>query len=211
MTLRSNTRFSTSLLAVAVVMAGCGGGSAPPPDPGTSLGVAPNLNGRRVLLLPVQQVLRVPGDPSAELAFALTSRGRDIEWVLPAEVDQALARSPGLQARTTGLPVGPFTQARVERVGDPLYGQLRRMAGLVDAEVIVLPVTVTWEPNPAVIDADPRVRFTAALIVARTGRVVWFGVEEGDDHPRDDPRALASAAERLAESLLWYVAPGVPE
>ena len=90
----------------------------------------------------------------------------------------------------------------------PLFGQLRRMAGLVDAEFILLPVSVTWETNPAPIEASPRVRFTVALIAARTGHVVWYGVEEGDDHPRDDPRALATAAERLSESLLWYVRPG---
>lgn len=169
--------------------------------------MAPNLDGRRVILLPVQRARGVPGNASAELAHALTDRGQDVEWVLWSEVDAALARSPAMDARTSGLPVGVFGAAQVERVGDPLFGQLRRMAGLVDAEFILLPVSVTWETNPAVMNATPRIRFTVALIVARTGHVVWYGVEEGDDHPRDDPRALATSAERLSENLLWYVRP----
>lgn len=205
---RRSAQFLVGVFALLTTLAACGGGSAPPPEPGTSTGFAPNLDGRRVILLPVQQNLGVPGDPSAELSYALTDRGEDVDWILWPEVDEALARSPGMDARTTGLPIGLFAQAEVERVGDPLYGQLRRMAGLVDAEMILLPVGVTWEPNPAVVDATPRVRYTVALIVPRTGRVLWYGLEEGADHPRDDPRALASAAERLSERLLWYVSRG---
>ena len=205
---RRFVRFSVGVLALLPIMAACGGGSTPPPEPGTNLGFAPDLDGRRVILLPVQQVLGVPGDPSAELSFALTDRGQEVDWILWPEVDEVLSRSPGIDARTQRLSVGLFGQAQVERVGDPLFGQLRRMAGLVDADLVLLPVSATWEPNPTVIGATPRVRFTVALIVPRTGRVMWYGVEEGDDHPRDDPRALASAAERLARSLLWYVRPG---
>ena len=205
---RRSAQHLVGVLALLPILAACGGGSAPPPEPGTSTGFAPNLDGRRVILLPVQQVMGVPGDPSAELAFALTDRGQDVDWIPWSEVDDALARSPALDANTRDLPVGLFAQAEVERVGDPLFGQLRRMAGLVDADLILLPVSATWEPNPAVVDATPRVRFTVALIVPRTGRVMWYGLEEGEDYPRDDPRALASAAERLAQTLLWYVSSG---
>ncbi len=206
---RRSARALVGALTLVSLAMGCGGRSAPAPEPGTSLGFSPNLDGRRVILLPVQQVLGVPGDASAELSFALGDRGRDVEWIPWTEVDAALARSPGVDTRTQQLSVGLFGQAQVERVGDPLFGQLRRMAGLVDADLVLLPLSVTWEVNPAIIDATPRVRFTVALIAPRTGRVMWYGVEEGDDHPRDDPRALASAAERLARSLLWYVREGL--
>jgi hypothetical protein len=154
-----------------------------------------------VLLLPVQQNLGVPGDPDAELAFGLQNRASGIEWVLPAEVDEVLARSPAIQARARGLPVGTFTVAEVERVGDPLYGELRRLASVVAADAIVLPVQATLEAVPG---ADPRVRFWTALIEVRTGRVMWFTVLEGEAFPRGDPRALASAVEEVARSLLWY-------
>ena len=157
-----------------------------------------------MLLLPVQQNLGIPGDPSAELSYALTDRSDEVEWILEEEVQEVLRRSPGIDADTRGLPVGIFGQAVVERIGDPLYGQLRRMAGLVDADAIFLPVVVSYEANPEVEGATPRVRFMAAIIDPRTGRVLWFGVEEGDDYPRTDPRALATAADRLARTVLWY-------
>lgn len=181
------------------------GGTAPPPEPGVSRSIAPNLLGRRVILLPVQRVLGVEGDPDAELAFTLTDRGREIDWVLPDEVDEALARAPAMQTRTRGLPVSVFMQAEVERVGDPLFGQLRRMASLVEAEAVLLPVQASFEVNQSRPGSTPRVRFTVALIETRTGQVRWFGVEEGGDFPRADPRGLASAVENLARTLLWYV------
>lgn len=196
-------RFAAGLLVVSG-MAACGG-SAPPPEPGVSRTIAPDLRGRRVLLLPVQQTAGVQGDPDAELAFTLTGRGREIDWVLPAEVDQALARAPAVQARTRGLPVSIFLQAEVERVGDPLYGQLRRMASLVEADVVLIPVRASFQVNEAQPGSGPRVRLAAALVDARTGRVLWFGTEEGGDFPSRDPRGLASAVENLARTLLWYV------
>ena len=191
-------------IAALVLFAACGG-PAPPPNPGQNRGIAPDLRGRRVLVLPVQQVLGVAGDPDAELSFGLRDRGKDIEWVFEAEVNEILTRSPGVDARTRGLPVGNFYQAEVERVGDPLYGQLRRMAGLVDADAIVLPVSATYEPNAEIIDSEPRVRFMVAIINPRTGRVAWFGVEEGGPFGPDDPRGLASAVEQLVRTMLWYV------
>lgn len=174
------------------------------PQPGESRGFPPDLRGRSVMLLPVQQNLGIPGDPSAELTFALTGRTDEVDWVLEEEILEILDRSPAIDADTRGLPVGVFRQAVVERVGDPLYGYLRRMAGLVDADAVILPVAASYEANPEMEGSTPRVRLMATIIEPRTGRVLWFGVEEGEDHPRTDPRALASAAERLARTILWY-------
>ena len=156
------------------------------------------------MLLPVQQVVGVPGDPSAEVAFAFTGRSEAVEWVLEEEIQEILRRSPGIRADTRGLPVGAFRLSEVNRVGDPLYGQIRRMAGLVDAEAVILPVAATFERNPEVPGSTPRVRLSAAVIDPRSGRVAWYGVVESDDVPREDPRALASAAERLARIVLWF-------
>ena len=187
--------------AIVAATSACGGRSASPPEPGTTLGVAPDLRGRRVMLLPVQQILGIAGDPDAELRFGLRDRGRGIEWILPSEVEEILDRSPGIQARTRGLPVSQFLQAEVQRVGDPLYGELRRMSALVDAEAVLLPVRASLEAAPG---ADPRVQFWVALIDARTGRVVWFAVLEGEPFQSGDPRGLASAVDNVARTLLWY-------
>jgi hypothetical protein len=192
----------TLLIVCAVAAAACGGGTAPPPEPGTIRGMAPDLRGVRVVLLPVQQSYAVPGDPDAELADGLRARGRDVMWISAAEVDEALARTPGMQARTRGLPVGIFTQAEVQRIGDPLYGELRRIAALVSADAIVVPVQMAIAAEP---DEDPRVRTWTALIDVRSGRVLWFAVLEGGAFPAGDPRALASAVDEVSRSLLWYV------
>ena len=197
-------RYVAASLAVAVVTA-CGGNTAPPPQPGQMRGSPPNLTGRRVILLPVQRVSDVVGDIDAELAFTLRDRGREIEWIGEDDVEEVLARSPGANVRTRGLPVGDFLVAEVRRIGDPLYGQLRRMAALVDAEAVLIPIAATFEPNQLVVNAQPRVRLTMTLIEPRSGRVVWFGVEEGGDFPRQDPRALASAVERVARTLFGHV------
>lgn len=180
-------------------------GPAPPPQPGEMRGVPPDLRGRSVILLPFQSVTGVPGNPDAELAYTLKDLGREVDWIEEEDVEGALARSPGLDARTRGLPVGQFKAAEVRRIGDPLFGQLRRMAALVDAEAVLLPIAASFQPNAAVVGSGPRVRLTLALIEARTGRVAWFGVEEGGDFERGDPRGLASAVENMAHTLLWYV------
>ena len=188
-------------ILVAWVLSACGG-SRPPPAAGTSVGSPPDLRGTRVLVLPVQQILGVSGDPDAELAFGLRDRTRAVTWVLAEELDAVLGRSPGINARPRGLPVAQFLQAEVRRIGDPLYGELRRMSALVDADAVLLPVQAALTTD---VGEDPRVNWSVALIEVTTGRVHWFGIVEGGAFPAGDPRALASSVERLARTLLWYV------
>lgn len=188
-------------ILVALALSACGG-RPPAPGPGTSIGSPPDLRGTRVLVLPVQQVLGVSGDPDAELAFGLRDRTRAVTWVLPDELDEVLARSPGINANPRGLPVAVFLQAEVQRIGDPLYGALRRMAALVDADAVLLPVQAALTAG---VDDDPRVNWSVALIQVSTGRVHWFAIVEGGAFPAGDPRGLASSVERLARTLLWYV------
>ena len=117
-------------------------------------------------------------------------------------MQEALDRSPGLNARIRGLPVGMFSSAEVRRIGDPLYGDLRRLSSLVDAEVALLPVRAWARPDPE----GARLRLTTALIHVRTGRVLWYGVVEGEPLDPATPVALASAVDALARTLLWYSA-----
>ena len=194
-------RAARSAGILPVVLALACSRTAEAPVPGTSQGTPPDLRGRRVMVLPVQIVAGVQGDPDAELAFSLSARAPGVSWIMPAEIDRALARSPTIDARTRGLPVSSFLAAEVQRVGDPLFGQLLRMSALVDAEVAFIPVSMAGS-GPGV--SEPT-RLSATLIHIRTGRVLWFGVVEGEAAPADDPRALASVADALARTLLWYV------
>jgi hypothetical protein len=154
------------------------------------------------MVLPVQQVLGVQGDVDAELLFGLRARAEEVTWVAAEELDRALERSPSLQARTRGLPVGQFLAAEVLRIGDPLFGELYRLSVLVGAQVAVLPIRAELVRNPG--DTDPRLRLTTALIETRSGIVGWFAILEGDPHPPGDPRFLASAVDQVSRTLLWY-------
>lgn len=186
-------------LALLLAAAGCSR-RAPVPEPGQARTTPPDLRGSRVMVLPFQDAAALAGDPDAELAFGLRSRGEGVTWILPPRLEEALERSPGLDTRLHGLPVGMFSAGEVRRVGDPLYGDLRRLGELVNAEVALLPVRAWVHPG----EDGPRVRLSAAILHVRTGRVLWFGVAEGRPGEAADPAALASAVESLARTLLWY-------
>ena len=197
------------LLAVAAGLAGCGGKAAPP-GPGTSQGAVPDLRGTRVMLFPVQSRQGLVDGSDAEIAFALTQRGPDVDWVLPAEMAGALERSPAMDARIHGLPVGMFLQGEVRRVGDPLYGYLRRVGALVDSDVALVPVVARYRPESA--ERRSGVEIGAAVLSVRTGYVLWFGMVEGAPGAADDPGALASAADALGRRLLPFsVTRGPPQ
>ena len=170
-----------------------------PPGPGEFRGVVPDLRGQRVLVLPVQLRGSVPDGPlaDAELAHALRTLGQGVGWVFPPEVDELLARSPGVSALIRELPVGVFLRAEVERIGDPLYGDLRRLSALTGAGIALIPVELRYSEAGAY-------RITAALVSLRSGRVDWQGVVEGDVRAEEDPAALASAAEKLARAVLPF-------
>jgi hypothetical protein len=158
------------------------------------------------MLFPVQSLQGVGTQADGELAYALGQRNANVDWVLPDDMRRASATSPGLDVRLQGLPVGMFMQSEVRRVGDPLFGYLRRMGALVSSDVALLPVLARHRPSsPATVDrpaVTPAVEIAAALIAVRSGEVLWFGVEQGQPAGSEDPRALATAAEALSRRLL---------
>ncbi len=101
----------------------------------------------------------VLADP--ELAHALRTRGEGVKWVFPPEMDEILERSPGVPTQIRGLPVHIFLQAEVDRVGDPLFGQLLRLGGLTGADVALIPVELKHGEGGGYL-------MSAALIVIRT-------------------------------------------
>jgi len=151
------------------------------------------------MVLPVQLKAGLPESLTvdAEVAHALRVRGGEVSWVFAPELDEILQRSPGVQARTRGLPVQIFLQAEVERVGDPLFGNLVRLAALTGADVALIPVELAYSDTGSF-------RIGAALIATRTGRVSWYGVLEGAQGDLENPGTLASVAETLARALLPF-------
>jgi hypothetical protein len=174
----------------------CASHSAPP-GPGDTRGGVPDLRGKSVLVYPVQLLSGVPTGTlaDAELAHAFRTRGPSVGWIFPPEAEEALTRSPGLQARIRNLPVAFFLQAEVQRVGDPLFGDVNRLATLMGADVALLPVELAYGEGG-------RYSLSAALLRVGTGHVLWFGVLEGAEGEPDDPAALASVAETMARAIL---------
>ena len=197
------------VLLASLLVGGCGGGTERPPVPGEARGGVPDLTGARVMVFPAQIVPEVPGGVDAELAFALGERAPRVEWILPAEVRTAARSAPGLDVAVDRLPVRVFLQAEVRRVGDPLYGILRRLGAVTDSQLALIPVAVQHRPPPPPPDSlagqgEPgpgTIQVSAALIALRTGRVLWYGVEEGASGTAGDPAALASAMDALAARL----------
>jgi len=183
-------------------LAGCGGGPTPLPTAGDSRGAIPDLRDRSVMVLPVQRRASIPADVDREIEFILRERGHEVDWAFEDEIRRALERAPAMDASVRGLPVSAFLQAEVERIGDPLYGQLRRMAALVDTDVVLLPVRARIAPVDAA--GATGVELSVALIDVRSGRLFWYGVIGGTPGARDDFATVASAAEALADRVLWF-------
>jgi hypothetical protein len=196
-------------LLLASAIAGCSGAPAETPSPSSTNTLPPDIRGQVVMVLPVQAEVGVGGDADAELAFALGAVESGIEWVFRSRLESALERSPGLDARTTGLPVGMFLRREVNRVGDPLYGYLRRLAALVNADIALIPVLVapsqSEDPDSIVVEGQVTLETNVAMIDVRTGRVLWFGVVAGEPGELGSPGVLASTMDGLARRLLWYV------
>lgn len=206
----------TPALALALVVA-CGQ-RAEPPSPDRPQATAPSLASLAVLVLPAQAgpmppafatdsapaAIIAPGaEPvpglDAELAFALTELGRRTRWVLPDAMANAIARSPSLRdIRLHGLAVSAFHRAEVENIGDPLFGDLRRLSALMDARYALVPVAALYAPDG---QGSGRVEIAAALIDTLGGRVVWFGAVAGEPGAQGSAAVIATAAQALARQV----------
>ena len=202
-------RFPLVVAVVGTVLAtllvqGCGGrGTGAPPEAGSSRGFVPDLRGRRVMVYPIQIRQGVPGAVDPEIAFAFRAQGREVDWVFPEELRATLERAPAIRSTVDRLAVTVFLGAEVDRVGDPLYGQIRRLAELANADVAFIPVAVRRGAEGT--GGVSVVEIVSTLMDVRTGRVIWFGVVAGQPGPVADFGSVASAVERLAETLFWYM------
>jgi hypothetical protein len=180
----------------AFFLAACASGGSTS-GPNETRGAVPDLRGRTVLVLPTQLKDRVPNGVTIdeEVAYALGARSDAIDWVFPEEVESILRRSRGIQAQTRNLPVEMFLQAEVRRVGDPLYGEIRRLTTLAGADVAIIPVLLRY-------GEDGAYHMIATLLHPVTGRVLWFGTVDGAVGGAEEPGPLASVADALAQAVV---------
>lgn len=199
--MRRPVRPVLSALLLCTAVAACGGGT-----PGPNLPTLPavGLAGQRVVVFPVQRVL-VRGEPDRELTYALEARPGTARWVLPRSLEESIARSPGVDVPLNDLPVDMFFRAEVQRVGDPLYGMIRRAASLSDAQTALIPLSVSWRApstDEMGVEIPGAVEVYGVLISVLTGEVIWVGVREGEASGPDDPAGLPRAMDAFAAGFL---------
>jgi hypothetical protein len=186
---------AVALVFAAMIAGGCGG---PPKAPVSNAPApVPDLSGQTVMLLPVHPgpvpatVTTAPGDVrldgvnelDAELAYWLKDRAGNVKWVMQDAYNRVLARSPALNIKPAALDVAIFRRAQVKRIGDPLFGDLKRLASIMTARYALVPVAAENKPGTGV-------EVAYALIDTTFGDVVWFGVLAGEN--------AAAAAQRTA-------------
>ena len=191
-------------------------------------GRAPRLPaGVPVVVLPVQSAvppgagMRVgdaAGGPetidllNAELAFAFGEEAGAGTWSLGPAVEARLARHPTIGVDPGRLAYhGLLRDPGRRQLHEPLHTQLRQMASLFDARLVVLPLSVWYRQGVA---ADPvparphgasptaeRAVLLLAVIDVRRSAVLWHGTIEGGAHDPASPSALTTLALRVAGQL----------
>ncbi len=200
-------RFSGLLFALVVAGCGARGENLPPTATQTP---PPVLAGQPVMIFPVQRG-RVPvADTAArhfaiaqekldaEIAYWLPQLANNVRWVMPATIQRAITRSPTLGVDINNLEVSIFQRAEVKRIGDPLFGDLRKLAAVLDTKIAVIPIAAER------IGASPtnaRAQIATAVIDALNGTVIWFGVIEGEADATAEEAAIASAAQALSRAF----------
>lgn len=199
------------ILGLAPIGVACSGGGDEP-APAAGFGV---LSGQTVLVLPVQVARRVPGgwvggaedaraaarQADSEIAFALGEAGGRAIWVMPDQQVDALSRRPSLEVDPYYLSADELggEALKEKRFGDPLYGEIRKMAALFDARYAVWPLELFYRQGPDT--ASGRLAVQVFLLDARRGDILWHGVVDGDDQPPASAGALAVVAQRFAEQV----------
>lgn len=201
-------RWFATLLILGVVV-GCGRQPAAAPTSNQASSAPPDLSSMPILMLPVQPGAVPSSQPraeaairfdgvnqlDAEISYWVRERAGRVRWILPETLERTLARTPTLDIKLRALDVASFRRAQVRRIGDPLFGDLRRLAAIHDARLALVPVAAEFRVTAA---AEGHIEVALALIDTSFGDVVWFGVVAGDPGPPDSPAVAASAAQRVA-------------
>ena len=161
------------------------------------------------MVLPAQQPPRTPAiragatEPVSglddEIAFFLAEVAPGVRWIGKDAIRRAVENAPNISIRTDALAVGAFHVARLQRIGDPLWGDLRTLGMLLDARYALIPFAAGY----AVPATGPgRVEIGAALIDTTNGNVLWIGYAAGDRGDEGSRAVVASAAKALAEKVV---------
>ena len=151
----------------------------------------------------------------AELAFAFGEEEGAASWVMPDQVTARLERNPMIRVSPErlsyhGLLREPEPNAQIY---EPLHSQLRQVAALFNARIVVLPLSVWYEPPSAEERQAAQVSggedsqvwgravMLTAIIDVRRSAVLWHGLIEGDRGEPTSRMLLTSLALKTARYL----------
>jgi hypothetical protein len=203
-------RIATAIVALSV-LSGCARGSRPttPEDPFGAIGLATlpvgALAGASVLLLPVGGVVLsdsaalVPQLVARQYALrtvaasvldsTLRVRAPDVTWIGLEEQRHALRMAPALGIDPARLEDAYLLNPKVESMADPLWSQLRTLAGMTNARMAVAPAAVRITREGAAYRAE----YVLVLVDSRDGRVLGRGRTPGPAAPTPEAALVAAA------------------
>lgn len=184
-------------------------------------GRAPTLpGGSAVVVFPVQSAVAsadggwvggargerdAVGRLDAELVFAFGEEAGARGWSLGAAVAERAARHPTLGVDPRRLAYHDLLRdPGTRQLREPLHTQLRRVASLFDARLVVVPLVVSARPAappPSGAPAVDRAVLRLAIIDVRRSAVLWHGEIAGGLHAPAAPGALTTLALRVADQL----------
>ncbi len=193
---------------LALVLAGACARHAQPPTAASPPPRPFDLTGVTVMILPAQAPAATPLASATafdtELDYWLKDRAPRVRWIPASEVER-LAGSPSLRLDLHALDVRAFGRMRVQRIGDPLFGDVHNLGAMFDARLALLPASLAYvsphDSAGAALPGPGHFEVTAALIQTFGGEVVWYAVIPGEAGPIDAPATMASAARALARAL----------
>jgi hypothetical protein len=202
------------VLLLAVLVLACGGSSPAPettpaaktPEPVTPLIVTP-LSGQKIPVVPLTLIVaQEPLDRDAPLSArtaalawadsllgaALTSRGPEVDWVLPAELRKIARRAPTIAPDPDRMGQSMLRIKKLKDVPDPLRSDLRSLTALAGGRYALVPAALGFLVEP---DGQVRAELSLVLADTRNGRVVWRSLAWGVGATPE--RALVAALETV--------------
>lgn len=193
-------------LAFALALTSCARPHAPPPLP--SAASAPVLAGVKVVLFPVQAGSVPSPVPqqhwpvdrarlTSEIAYWVQQAKAAPGWITPEQIERAIERSPGLNVDPQALAVGVFQRAQVKSIGDPLFGDIRKIAAVFDGQLVVVPVAAEYVGATR----DSARLEIATAVIKLDADVLWFGVIASTETGVDSDAVVASAAQAFVTAF----------
>jgi hypothetical protein len=151
----------------------------------------------------------------AELAFAFGEEEGAESWAMPADITARLDRNPMIKVDPRRLAYHGLLNKpeRNAQIYEPLHTQLRQLAALFDARIVVLPLLVWYRPpseeeleaiaarGEEGAQAWGRAAMLTAVIDIRRSAVLWHGYIEGKPGEPASRMLLTSLALEAARQL----------